>query len=600
MTQPDDVVMCVPTPEELGFPSATLGDVIDVVSLLPFEPAMFAMSRLAAELHHHPHDREHHLLLASGLYGEPVWSPFKEFVLSSPAHLGFDPRHVAALQRLLVQYAAPGPSDGRGLTPTEIHCLAGALLGVSSALPAGEPPPHEPRTPEDWAAWARYTMLIGAWHHEPDSAEAIARAHSWYVDVHGDPEFVSSARGGCDIDAWLEEEYGLTLGEQFAGGLACAATTLALDADATWQQRQRRVEPGFLRNTAMADKEARLLELISASRDELVQLIASPKDDPARIAWDHTAFEERPLFRASDGTMWLISPRALLSWVTRGIHHRAQNVAENRPHPRKQNETMTRIYLGYAPLLGEESVRRLVARSHTTQLTTGIVRIHSEIPYKVDGHSKLSPDLMLDYGDDMVLVEVFSGRISREARTTLDQQQLGEALDRATTHKLTQLADRLRELLAGDLAYPDHDLAAMRRVWPVLVLAGDPILQTPALWHYLRNTAPDAFIDDPRVRRPTILHLDDLEPLLALVQEEGSLLPRLLEDIMASPFDQLPARNWVHATLGGIKRRPVYVDEQALAAMRLVTTLHFPDSQRLAEFGLAPDADADELVDDGP
>jgi hypothetical protein len=124
-----------------------------------------------------------------------VWSRFEKFVRSSPTHLGFDPRHVAALQRLLVEHAAPDPPDGRGLTPAEIVRLGGALLGVASALPAGEPPAHMPRTPEDWAAWARFTTLIGVWHHEPDAMEAIARAHSWYVDVHGDAEFVPEMNG---------------------------------------------------------------------------------------------------------------------------------------------------------------------------------------------------------------------------------------------------------------------------------------------------------------------------------------------------------------------------------------------------------------------
>jgi hypothetical protein len=205
-------------------------------------------------------------------------------------------------------------------------------------------------------------------------------------------------------------------------------------------------------------------------------------------------------------------------------------------------------------MLGEESVRRLDTRSHETQIRTGVLRIHGERTYNVGKDRKLSPDVMLDYGENMVLMEIYSGRISREARTTLNMKLLHEALDRATTDKLKELAARLRELLAGQLTYPDHDLGGTRRVWPVLVLAGDPILQTPALWHYLREAAPDAFIDDWRVRRPTILDLDDLEPLLALVQEEGFLLPRLLEKIMASPFGQLPPRNWVHATFGGVKR----------------------------------------------
>jgi hypothetical protein len=43
-SQLDGIVMCVPSPAELGFRPATLNDVIELVSELPFEPAMLAMT----------------------------------------------------------------------------------------------------------------------------------------------------------------------------------------------------------------------------------------------------------------------------------------------------------------------------------------------------------------------------------------------------------------------------------------------------------------------------------------------------------------------------------------------------------------------------
>lgn len=49
---------------------------------------------------------------------------------------------------------------------------------------------------------------------------------------------------------------------------------------------------------------------------------------------------------------------------------------------------------------------------------------------------------------------------------------------------------------------------------------------------------------------------------------------------MTSQFNQLPARNWIHATLGGIKRPARYLDDQASAAVQLAGTVLFPGSQR--------------------
>jgi len=584
--QPEDIIFCAPTPEELELPTPTLREVIQLIASVPFEPAMRALSVLTAELHHHPQDRARHLELGADLYRGEIGAKFKAFVEESPSHVGFDARYVAALQRLLVAHAAPDLQTEPDLTRAEADRLGGALLGLASALPHGDPPEHDPASPADWSAWARYTTLIAAWHHESDLLEAIARAHAMYVDVHGDPIMVEH-HARCGIDQWMQEDYGLTLGEQLAGGLACASVSRALDADAAPRERLIHIEPGFLRAGGLAAKEPALVKLISASRQELQDLMLATSDDPAHVAWDHTAFEQRPYLRALDGTLRLISPRALQSWMTRGMHHRALQAAEHRPHPRKPGKSAALVLLGYEGTLGEEAVRRLMRTSHNNQLSLGTVTFHGEHSYKIGKQRHDSPDLLLDYGSDLVLVEIFSGRIPREARTSLDEILLLKAMNKATTDKLLELAARLRELLDGALIYDGVEINRVRRIWPVLVQAGDPIFQNPALWQYLHDVAPEAFLSDARVRRPTILNLDDLEPLLALIQEEGKVLPELLSEILASPYVELPPRNWVHATFGGIRRRPLYVDEQGQAALRLAATALFPHSERMRTLTLA-------------
>jgi hypothetical protein len=142
-----------------------------------------------------------------------------------------------------------------------------------------------------------------------------------------------------------------------------------------------------------------------------------------------------------------------------------------------------------------------------------------------------------------------------------------KALRKATTSKLLELGARISELLSGDLTYEGMQVESVRKVWPVLLQAGDSIFQSPALWQYLRHRADATFPADARVKKPTLLNISDLEPLLALIQEEGKLLPELLAEISVSAYAELPARNWVHATRGGITRRPRYVDQQYKAAM---------------------------------
>jgi hypothetical protein len=577
------MLFCAPTASDLGLPAPSLTDAVALITNVPFQPAMLMLSLLAAELYHHPRDRGRHLALARELLSGDLLERIETFVAEDDSHLVFDARHVAALQRLSVAYAAEDPEPARGLTVEEIRQMIAALLAVGSALPHGDPPEPEPGRDPDWAGWAAYTVQVGAWHDEPYVLEAAARANSFYAEVHNSPSVATHA-ARCDIEPWMVEDYGLTLGQQLAGGLACAVVSRALEVDLEVGDRANHIEPGFLGQGAMAEREQEVIELISATRAQLGEMLITSGNEPARIAWDHTVFEQRPYLRLPDGTMRLMSPRALVAWMTRGMHHRALQAAARRPHPRKAGRSMSDLYLTYAGALGEESVRRLISASHALPERAGAVRIHGEHSYKIGKRRHDSPDAALDVGTDLVLVEVYSGRIPLAARASDDPERLRQSIDKATTAKLVELAARTRDLLNGHLTYPDIELSQVRRVWPLLVLAGDPIMQTPMLWGYLRNAAPGAFVRDARVKRPVITDLDDLEPLLGLVQE-GHVLPELLSEFLVSPYSEMPPRNWVHSRFGGIRARPAYVQEQYAAAMRLAGLTLYPNSERLAALG---------------
>jgi hypothetical protein len=575
-------VLAAPGLADLGHAPGTLADIVELISAVPFSSAMLATGVLDAELHHHPRDRERHAALAEVFYPEPHLGAILGFMLNSPTHLAFDPRHVATLQRLLVMHAAD--DDGSVALGRDGAARLGlALLRIASALPHGDPPAHVPQTAAEWAAWARFILVIGAWHIGPEIGDGVARAHALYADVHGDP-LLAGERSRCDLDGWMRESYGLTLTEQLAGALACAAITNALDASVETGARFRHIEPGFLGPGALAGKEPELVRLISATREELVDLGRDGADDPVRLAWDHTLFEQRPFLRDGDDRLRLISARGLVSWATRGMHHRALQAAETQPHPRKAGRSMSSIFLSYAGRLGEEAVRRLIARSLAAQTDRRVVRVHGEHEYRTGKDRKDSPDILLDFGDELVVIEVYSGRFSRNARTRLDADELRKALDKGTTAKLAELAKQLRALLAGELIYDGVELPRVRRVWPLVVLAGDPILQTPALWHYLLNAVPEAFAVDARVRRPFILDLDDLDALLVHVEAHDRRLPEMLDGLAASRFADAPPRNWVQHELGAVPHRPAYASEQLERAVRLAGMAHFPGSERLASW----------------
>lgn len=574
--QAADLMLCAPTLKDIDLPPVPMPEIVRLLGELPFWAAMGALARLAGELYHHARNRDRQRRLAVELYGTELGGRVAAFMDADDSHLAFDARHVAALQRLLVIHGGEDEWPEQPLSPHQIAQLACALIALASALPSYDPPEPHSDDEVDWAAWAAFTVQVGLWHDEPYIVEAAARAHALYRDVHGSPA-VADAAARCDIEGWLKADYRLTLGQQLAGGLAAAVVTHAWDASLMPSERGIDIGVGFLSAGAMADHETALRDLISADRQHLRDLIAG--EDPERVAFDHTVFERTPLLRAPDGRMRLVSPRFLVAWMTRGMHHRALQAAERRPHPKREGDTYSGRLLTYTGALGEEAARRVISKSHDTQREAGLVAVHGEREFFIGRRRMDSPDCALAYAEDVVLVEAYSGRISLAARAALDPAPLVAAIDRATGAKLTELAARTDDLLAGDLTYPGLDVSRVRRIWPVLVLAGDAIVQTQMLWGHLRASHPTAFRSDPRVQRPVICDLDDLEPLLALVQE-GHLLPALLADLLASPEAELPPRNWVHRVFSGVLARPAYVEEQFEAAMNLAGSSLYPNSPR--------------------
>jgi hypothetical protein len=580
---PESMMFCGPTPRDLDLPSPTLDDAVELIAEVPFEAAMVLLALLSAELYHHLHDRERQLELAAELYDGAMFKKVEEFVRSDDEHLAFDPRHVAALQRLAVVYAAKDAEPLRDLTPAELSRLLGALLAMAETLPTGDPPePLEGEEP-DWEAWARFTTQTGVWYDQPHVVEAIARAFTMYGEIAADSD-LAKHHARVPVDQWLREDYeGLGLGEQLAAGLALAVGSGALDPNLEPAERVgRQIGADFLAGGAMAAQEPAVRRTIAADRNELRQLLLAAGGGPAQLAWDHTALEARPFLRRGDGRLLLLSPRMLVSWLTRGIHYRVLDAGNRRYRPLSAGKKLGKQVLDFTGALGERYVVRLVRSSLRDAEQAGMVRVHDEIEYHKRKKRFDGSDVVLDALTDVVLIEVYSGRLSREARVSGDPKVLRRSLDQAVVNKLRELKARTQDLLDGYFCPEGLKLDQLRRLWPMLVLAGDPVMQTPMLWGYLRETAPDVFLDDARVQSPLILDLDDLEPLMALV-ENGHNLSELLSRFLRSPYAQMPLRNWVHAVMKDqLGSRPRYVKEQFTAAMRLAGTTLFPGSERLA------------------
>ncbi len=578
-TAEDHLLWATPTAADLGLPGASLEVAVQLVRDVPFLPSMRGLSVLAAELYHAGTDPTRHLRLARELFGGAFLAKIEAWVAGGRNRAVFDARHLATVQRLLVMHAADDdPPDGLG--ENDWRRLAGALFVVANVLPHNEPDEPAHHQDVDWDGWARYTVQAGLWYEQPYVAEAIARAWSQYVTTAKD---LTEHHAACEVEEWMRTDYdGAGLAAQLGAGLAYAVGSGALDPALSFAERSnRRPNRGYLVDTHLRELEPALVSAISADRTQFRGLLEATGDDPMQVAWDHAAFEVRPFLREPNGTLVLLSPRALVSWLTRGIHYRLLDAGNARRDSR--GNRLGKRWLDYAGALGEESVRRLLAGSLNREGSAAGSRFHGEFEYQGLGGRQDSPDAALDAWPELVLFEVYSGRLSRAAKTTGDPEEMRTALRQAVVEKLEELLARVKDVLDGSLEYPQA-VAPPRRITPVLVLAGDSVLQTPFLWGWLRQELPAlvALAGDPRVRRPIICDLDDLEPMLALV-ERGESLPALLAQFLASNLSEYPPRNWLAQRGVDLSARPQYVKEQCTAAVRAGAAQLYPDSTRLTQ-----------------
>jgi hypothetical protein len=487
------------------------------------------LSQISAELHHHPTDRTRHRALVAKLFGEgPVADALLRF-LDAPAHVLLDRRIVTALQRLLLTDAS---WDARELTADDRATLLLALLALVDALPDASPPDSDDESTEieDLEPWLPFVIQLGcAAATDVYVVEGIARAHAMYRVFATDDE----SRGHpqyCDIAALLERAGGgLSADEQLAVALSIISGTSTLDRDAAPEDRRTlEIQPTYLKDTSMNDRSDGALTAIAADRRWFVDRIGETNDDPRLVAWDHSLFEARPLLRLESGNMLLSGPSALMAWMGRGVYFRALAAAQQTADPSNPGQQMSRRFLNFAGTLGERYVRTLVKRSLAAAERAGAVVVCGDQPYKVRRQLRRAPDVTVASGPDLVLIEVCSGRISLDARTSAAPARVREQVDKLVTKKLIELDRRVAEFLDPKLRFTldGIDRPAIQRVLPLLVLSGDSLAVESVLLRYVATARPGLFAD-ARVQAPVITDLEGLERALALCEHRGHTLTDL-------------------------------------------------------------------------
>lgn len=551
-----DAYFVAPDPEALGVEAPSLEAIKEVVGTVPLEPAIFGMSAIAAGCWFAGRDQAAHLRLAEEVFaGRPIMDQLRAFLREDPRHLIFNEQHLTVLTRLLLSYGADGHSDV-DLTADQIDALLIALIAVGG-LTARHGDPEETPLPGEPMGWVPWLVRSGLYFDRSNLGNEQARADALFVDLASEAD--SAGTNWCDLEAWMLDDLA-PVADQLGFGYAMAAFTKALEEDAPTDQRFIGVvTDGLLGDNLPREEVERLVDAISATRDQFIDAFEASGNTVDHLLWDRALFEQRPFLRLRDGRLVLLSPRFLHSWMGEGQYYRLLDSATSRPDPARPSRKATLRFTRFHGELVERYLQRLTEASHADQLEAGVVQISPDQVYLGrDGSENRSPDLILDYTTDLVGVEITGGRPARRARVISDPTLMLKEIDDRVIGKMEELDTALRDVLNGVVDIPDVRTDLIERVWPIVIVPST-IIQSEMLWDYIDARSPGLFQGHAALQPPTLLSFEDYEAMMAAVETRRGL-PVLLAERAGGVYARMPPSHFIAARYPGLDR-PRYLND---------------------------------------
>lgn len=532
----DVLFHAVPVEEDVGLSTSTLRDLRLMVTRLPFDTAMVLFARLSAETWHIGTDKVRQLALARDLFpfGAPVLTALERFMNQHDRGAVFAEQQLFALMRMTLAHSPAGAVDESD--PAAMHAFStAAFRSLFAALTVVTKSISEiPGADADRRKWLAVLVQNGGYNSKSEPLPAFTRARL-LLELAA-REKSGDSHNHCDVSGWLERDYVLTPEEQFALGFSLLANGGAMSEDHPVGERSlipaQRVD-GVVQQLGLSDRKDETLELISAPREWYAERFARGKETAMDVAWRRTPFEQRPFLQWGDGHLLLLSPRALLSWLGEGFHHRVFACAERR------GKAMRARYQRFHGELVEAYALELVESVYPAP--EPLRRVHGEQSYRSkDGESKTS-DISVDSAPDLVLFEVTAARLTEKTRVVADWDSVEFDLKKLVLERIRKLDGCVTALLDGTATIPHVDGSRIRHIWPVIVTAGD-LVQSDLLWDYVNEHMAGRLKQRP-VQALTMVDLDDFELLMGLV-EGGMSLVEVLRRKAESPFRRLDLSQW--------------------------------------------------------
>lgn len=500
--------------EQLSLPVTDLDGLKKIAAKLPFEPCISQLAILAGRVEATLHDGRRQIELAREFFGDgPFIQRYAKVIASDDRLRIFGPQSLYTFMRVLIDEAYEAPITQQ-LTNEERDEFFRGVVASNSVIERGIDMSVGPTT-EDLLA---YELQAGAYYARPQWMEEMSRQWHLYELMATDPDLVKSDHF-VPVAEWLARS-GLTAEEQWQIGWGLSTATNAWDAMRHPRVPSPTVAEMFLRG-GFAGREARALAVVSADRSELRAAFTELAAERERYAWELRPFKTWPFLRLQDdGGLLLLGRPWLLSWLGEGFHYRAMRVAQQQDAAEADGrQDHVQRYTAFAGQAFETYCLRL-AEEYVPEPSI----VLGEQTYGKGAGNKTS-DIAISVGENLILFEANARRVSAVPLVTGDPQDATLELTKLLIKKVNQLGVSIGALLDGKARLPRIDIAGIKRIFPVVVAAGN-LWHTSHLWKYIEEARDDSrctSFADERVQPLQVADAAAYEALIGLARDGHSL-----------------------------------------------------------------------------
>lgn len=292
--------------------------------------------------------------------------------------------------------------------------------------------------------------------------------------------------------------------------------------------------------TALLEKGLSILSMPLADCFEAV--------GPARSDFDLLALESRPVLEVKEGLL-VVDAGLLWRRCTSGLFWAVHDWLRDRSQD--EAASFREAYGAMVEAMVEDSLRSIAPVDLGTQRT-----FFTEEDLAAAYGQVSRCDAVIDFGTEILLIEVVSGQLTVPTRVKGDLDQLEKDFKKLVLLKCEQLDNTARLLFADEepLTGVPHRTRSLTCI-PVLVVGGGFPLNALSTGYVESRLAAQGLLTDPRIQPLCIVDLEDIDHLEGL-SERGLSAPTLLTDWRASDIGSLPLNNYLRRYHPGQERRP--------------------------------------------